>query len=97
MDVAHHALLSMFSRQEYHSRLSFPIPRDLPDPGIEPTTLVFPTLAGRIFTTSITWEVQVQYTYLSIIYYAADKYQVMGIIWDKQNRQGPYLVTRSIA
>ena len=25
-----------FSRQEYWSRLSFPSPRDLPDPGIEP-------------------------------------------------------------
>ena len=31
-------LLSMrFSRQEYWSGLSFPIPGDLPDPGIEPT------------------------------------------------------------
>ena len=54
-DVAQKALLSMeFSRQEYHSRLSFPIPRDLPDPGIEPMTLAFPALAGRFFTTSIT-------------------------------------------
>ena len=25
-----------FSRQEYWSRLPFPSPRDLPDPGIEP-------------------------------------------------------------
>ena len=35
--VAHPALLSMeFPRQEYWSGLSFPIPGDLPDPGIEP-------------------------------------------------------------
>ena len=35
--VAHQAPLSMeFSRQEYWSRLSFPSPGDLPDPGIEP-------------------------------------------------------------
>ena len=35
--VAHQAPLSMgFSRQEYWSRLPFPSPRDLPDPGIEP-------------------------------------------------------------
>ena len=35
--VAHHAPLSMgFSRQEYWSGLPFPLPEDLPDPGIEP-------------------------------------------------------------
>ena len=35
--VAHQAPLSMgFSRQEYWSRLPFPSPRDLLDPGIEP-------------------------------------------------------------
>ena len=28
-----------FSRQEYWSRLPFPAPEDLPDPGIEPTSL----------------------------------------------------------
>ena len=52
--VAHQASLSMeFSRQEYWSRVSFPTPGDLPDPGIEPAST---TLAGRFFTTSITWE-----------------------------------------
>ena len=36
-NVAAGALLSMgFSRQEYWSRLQFPSPGDLPDPGIEP-------------------------------------------------------------
>ena len=35
--VAHQTPLTMeFSRQEYWSGLSFPSPRDLPDPGIEP-------------------------------------------------------------
>ena len=35
--VACQVLLSMgFSRQEYQSRLPFPSPGDLPDPGIEP-------------------------------------------------------------
>ena len=37
-----------FSRQEYWSGLPVPLPRDLPDPGIKPTSL---TLAGRFFTT----------------------------------------------
>ena len=47
--------LSMgFSRQEYWSGLPSPSPRDLPDPGIEPMSLMSPALAGRFFTTSAT-------------------------------------------
>ena len=49
---AHQAPLSMgFSRQEYWSGLPFPPPEDLPNPGIEPTSLAFSDLAGRFFTT----------------------------------------------
>ena len=36
-----------------------PPPGDLPDPGIEPKSLMSPTLAGGFFTTSATWEAQV--------------------------------------
>ena len=39
------------SRQEYWSGLPFPPPGDLSDPGIEPASLVSPTLAGRFLTT----------------------------------------------
>ena len=47
--TAHQALPSMgFPRQEYWSGLSFPSPRDLPYPGIEPTS---PALPGGLFTT----------------------------------------------
>ena len=46
-----------FSRQECWSGLPFPTPGDLPDPGIEPATLVSPALEGKFFTTSTTWEV----------------------------------------
>ena len=45
-----------FSQQEYRSALSFPTPGGRPDPGIEPTSLVSPALAGRFFTTSVIWE-----------------------------------------
>ena len=49
--VAHQTPLSMeFSRQKYWSGLSFPSPRDRPDPGIKPTSLVSSALAGRFFT-----------------------------------------------
>ena len=39
-----------FSRQEYCSGLPFLYPEDLPDPGIEHTSLMSPALAGRFFT-----------------------------------------------
>ena len=59
--AAHQAPLSMgFSRQEYWSGLPGPPPGDLPDPGIKPTSLVSPVLAGRFFTTSTTWEAKKQ-------------------------------------
>ena len=35
-----------FSRQEYWSRLPFPTPGDLPNPGIKPKSLVSPALVG---------------------------------------------------
>ena len=55
--VAYQAPLSMgFSRQEYWSGLPCPSPGDLPNPGIEPTSLNSPALAGRFFTTRTTWE-----------------------------------------
>ena len=51
LNVARQTLLSMgFPRQEYWSGLPFPSPGDLPDPGIEPMSLVSPALAGGFFT-----------------------------------------------
>ena len=55
--VACQAPLSMeFSRQESWNGLPFPSPEDLPNPGIKPTSLASPVLAGGFFTTSNTWE-----------------------------------------
>ena len=55
--VAHQAPLSTgFPRQECWSRLPFPTPEDLPNPGIEPGSLVSPALAGGLFTASAAWE-----------------------------------------
>ena len=54
------ALLSLgFSRQEYWSGLPCSPSGDLPDSGIEPTSLMSPALAGRFFTASATWEAPV--------------------------------------
>ena len=57
--VAHQAPLSVgFSRQEYWNGLPCPPPGDLPNPGIEPASLMFPALADGFFPTSTTWEAQ---------------------------------------
>ena len=51
--VAHRAPLSMgFSRQEYCSGLPCPPSGDLPDPGIEPTSLKSLVSGGGFFTTT---------------------------------------------
>ena len=50
--VAHQTPLSMgFSRQEYWSGLPCPPPWNLPNPGIEPTSLMSPALAERFLNT----------------------------------------------
>ena len=54
--VACQAPLSMeFFSKEYWSELPFPPPGNLPDPGIEPTSLMSPALAGPSLTTGSTW------------------------------------------
>ena len=50
--VARQAPLSMeFSRQEYWSGLPFPTPGDLPDPVVEPASLMSPELASGFYST----------------------------------------------
>ena len=55
MDCSFQVLLSMDSGQEYWSELTFLTPEDLPDPGIKPTSLVSPTLAGPLHRVSLLW------------------------------------------
>ena len=45
-----------FSRQEYCSGLPSPPSGHLPNPRIEPASLMSPALAGRFFTINATWE-----------------------------------------
>ena len=42
-----------FPKQEYWSGLPFPPPRDLPNPGNEPLSLMSPTLAGRLYLITV--------------------------------------------
>ena len=55
--VAQQCPLSIgFSRTDnWSGLLKIPL-GDLPDPGIEPVSLMYPALTGRFFTTSTTWE-----------------------------------------
>ena len=45
-----------FSRQEYWSGLPCPPKGNLPDPGIEPISLLSPAMGGGFLTTIATWE-----------------------------------------
>ena len=89
--IACQALLSIgFSRQEYWGRLPFPSPGDLPNPGIEPSSLMSSVLAGRVLplpphgqppfshphlTVSVIDVVMYTFVYLyPIIHYCSDGY-----------------------
>ena len=55
--IVHQAPLSMeFFRPKYWSGLPSPSPGDLPNPGMQPASLMSPALTDRFFTTSATWE-----------------------------------------
>ena len=55
--IACQAPLSMgFSRQESWNELPWLPPGNLPNPEVEPTSLMSPALADRFFTTSSIWE-----------------------------------------
>ena len=56
-------LFMEFFRQEYCKGLPFPPPGDLPDPGIKSVSISFPAFTGGFFTTSATWEAQIQSYY----------------------------------
>ena len=65
--IARQAPLSMrFSRQKYWRGLPSPPPGYLPDPGIEPVSLISPALVDRLFTTSTTSEAWDQATTVQI-------------------------------
>ena len=85
--IASQAPLSIgFSRQEYWSGLPCTAPGDLPNPGIEPTSLSSPELISGFFTTSDAWDASVS-KYLPIKYLIT-KQEIM----EQSNRHHPHLV-----
>ena len=74
--VAHQAPLFMgFSRQEYWSGLLCLSSGDLPDPGMELTSLLSPALASRFFTTSFSTDSK------SLIFHEI-WICLLGILWE---------------
>ena len=57
-----------FSRQEYWSGLPFPSQGDLPNPEMEPGSLVSLALQADFFTTGATWEAQKAEFILMVVY-----------------------------
>ena len=53
-----------FSRHKYWSELPCPPPRDLPNPGIDLTSLTSPALTGMFITSIITWEAQLVFRFI---------------------------------
>ena len=81
--VAHQVPLSMeFSRQEYWSGLPCPPPRDVPNPGIQPMSLML--LAGGFFTNSATWEAIFCLTPIQILTVKTIKKCIQGLTWPCQ-------------
>ena len=97
--VTRHALLFMgFSRQVYCSGLPCPPSEDLPNPGIELTSLTSPTLVGRFFTT-ITWEAGTswgkwrselwKYQKMHVTMSHVNIWRSLGEKWSRRKFQGP--------
>ena len=85
--VAHQASLSVeFSRQEYWSGMPYPIPGDLPDPGINTASLA---LAGELFTAVppgkspyyYTWSLSKGQEVICICVYAIKFQSLFPVIW----------------
>ena len=78
--VAHQVPWSLrFPRQEYWSGLPLPSPGDLPNPGIQPGSLVSPVSAAGFFTTVCTWEVPNSFITASFFFFFLLKIEFVHI------------------
>ena len=67
--------------QECWSGFSCPPPEDLPDLGIKPVSLTSSALAGRLFTTTATWEAQREKEEGSVYQVQNLGIQVSSVLW----------------
>ena len=85
-DPMNHSLLGSsvhgILRQEYWSGLPCLPPGDLPNPGIKPTSLKSPALAGRFFTTGTSWKVLSNLGHvLTTLGFSFLFYKMVAMIW----------------
>ena len=66
------------SGQEYWSGWPLPPLGDLPEPGIKPESLVYPSLAGRFFTNCPTWEALRIYKDLKLLFCSLGEWSFNG-------------------
>ena len=66
---------------KYWSRLPFPTPGDLPNPGMKPTSLIFPALAGGFFTTEPLGKSVVYINNFFFLFYCWITLQSTNILW----------------
>ena len=80
-----------YPKQEYWRVLLFHSPGDLPDPGMEPESLMSPALASGFFTTSATWQAQLNISPALHKYkpptYTGKQYKVVDNVKKKKERE----------
>ena len=80
-----------YPKQEYWKVLLFPSPGDLPDPGMEPESLMSPALASGFFTTRVTWQAQLNISLALHKYkpptYTGKQYKVVDNVKKKRERE----------
>ena len=68
-----------------------PPPEDLPNPGIELDSLMFPALAGRFSTTSATWEAYFIYMLLLLLLSRFSRVPLCATPWTAAHQAPPSL------
>ena len=94
--VARQAPLFMrFSRLDYWSGLPCPLPRDLPDPGIKPTSLMSPALAAASATCLLIYIYTCLHTHTCVyMCMCIDLYTHIVQYWRRQWQPTPVLLPR---
>ena len=64
--------------------MSFPIPGDSPNPGIEPASFVSPALAGRFFTTAPPGKPVGKAGFLEVRVWKVSEDRDRGILWERR-------------
>ena len=82
----------IFQANSCWRELPFPSPGDLPHPEIETTSLEFPAMEGRFFTTSATWEAPrlILHKYKNVVFRFINPFDwetaALSLVWEVEGR-----------